>query len=115
MDTQFWVHVNLLIKTQNKTQAGLSADCGFSSRRIQNLSGAGRMPDVIEAYKIAQALNTTVEYLVTGKETNPDTQKLNNLLTQLQELINTNKSKPFTSPKPHGHQEGDFQADTPKA
>jgi len=37
------------------------------------------VPDAIEAYKIAQALNTTVEYLVTGEDTSPYKQELDKL------------------------------------
>jgi hypothetical protein len=45
--------------------------CGFNSRRIQNLSGGNRLPDAIEITKIAEALGTTVEYLVTGQSNTP--------------------------------------------
>ena len=79
MDTSFWDRTNALIKKLNKTQNGVSTECGFNSRRIQNLSGANRAPDVFEAYKIAQALNTTVEYLVTGEDTSPYKQELDKL------------------------------------
>lgn len=64
----FWFNVNFLIKSQNKTQRSLALECGFTERRIENLSSNNRSPDVIEAVKIAKALNTTVEYLVTGEK-----------------------------------------------
>ena len=64
----FWMNVNFLIKTQNKTQRSLALECGFTERRIESLSSNNRSPDVIEAVKIAKALNTTVEYLVTGEK-----------------------------------------------
>lgn len=63
----FWTRVNKLIKDNKKTQKTLSVECGFSARRIESLSANNRSPDVKEAVKIAQALNTTVEYLVTGE------------------------------------------------
>jgi len=63
----FWERLNSLIKQSNKTQAELSKDCGFDSpRRLQNLSAGNRLPDCEECVKIAKALNTTVEFLVTG-------------------------------------------------
>lgn len=80
--TDFWANTNTLIKQQNKTQRGLAIECGFSERRIESLSSNNRSPDVLEAVIIANALNTTVEFLVTGIEsTNSDPSK-----TQLQEL-----------------------------
>lgn len=75
----FWDRVNQLIKSKNTTQAGLSLDCGFNQRRIQNLSAASRSPDVFEAFAIAQALGVSVEYLVTGKETDGKKQFIEDL------------------------------------
>lgn len=63
----FWDRVNYLIKQSGFTQASLSEKCGFSLRRIENLSAGKRLPDCFEAVSMANALDTTVEYLVTGK------------------------------------------------
>lgn len=63
----FWERLNSLIKQSNTTQSELTEKCGFDSpRRIQNLSAGDRLPNCEDAVKIAKALNTTVEYLVTG-------------------------------------------------
>ncbi len=67
-NAEIWRRINNLIKVQNLTQSSVSTLCGFSPRRIQNLSGGNRLPDAIEICKIAKALNTSVEYLITGKE-----------------------------------------------
>ena len=88
--TEIWNRINALIKEKNTTQNSLSVVCGFNSRRIQNLSGANRLPDAIEITKIAEALNVSVEYLVTGK--NSDTSRIQLLdikerLTQIAESI----------------------------
>ena len=69
---QFWERLNFLIKSSNTTQSALSVQCGFNPRRLQNLSGGNRLPDCFEAVAIAKALNTTVEYLVTGEITDSD-------------------------------------------
>ena len=69
---EIWSRINALIKARNTTQNSLSVDCGFNSRRIQNLSGANRLPDAIEITKIAKALDTTVEFLVTGESLNKE-------------------------------------------
>ena len=36
--SDFWIRTNALIKQQNKTQRGLSIECGFSDRKIENQS-----------------------------------------------------------------------------
>lgn len=87
MPNQFWNNVNLLIKQQNKTQASVSLECGFNQRRIQNLSSASRFPDADEAVKIAQALGTTVEYLVTGKQPQQDHRETQKLAAEILRLV----------------------------
>lgn len=85
--SDFWLRTNTLIKLLNKTQRGLALECGFTERRIETLSSNSRSPDVIEAVKIAKALNTTVEYLVTGEEENKAEKELTELKAKLAELI----------------------------
>lgn len=85
--TEFWLRTNTLIKLLNKTQRGLALECGFTERRIETLSSNSRSPDVIEAVKIAKALNTTVEYLVTGEEENKAEKELTELKAKLADLI----------------------------
>ena len=84
MDTakELWNRINSLIKDKGTTQIALSVQCEFNARRIQNLSGANRLPDAVEITKIAEALGTTVEYLVTGSDPlRPDTTALISTLT----------------------------------
>jgi len=64
----FWERLNSLIKASNTTQSAVSTECGLNPRRLQNLSAGNRLPDCFEAVRIAKALNTTVEYLVTGRQ-----------------------------------------------
>lgn len=85
--TEIWNRINALIKEKNTTQNALSIDCGFNSRRIQNLSGANRLPDAIEITKIAKSLNTTVEYLVTGKDSDTYRQKYEKLVSDIKNLL----------------------------
>lgn len=87
----FWQNVNNIIKQQNKTQKSVSLECGFSERRIQNLSSSGRLPDVEEAFKIAKALNTSIEYLVCGEESHPDVKELQEIKTKYDALVLTIK------------------------
>lgn len=66
MDT-FWTNVKKLIKEQNTTQEWVANASGISFRTFQNWMTRKRLPDADEAFKIAAALKTTVEFLITGK------------------------------------------------
>lgn len=93
MDSQielFWQRTNKLIKDNNYTQQSLSIACNLNEKRIQNLSAGKRLPDAFEVVAIAQALNTTVEYLVTGKT--PDN-SINNFKNELLKAISDIFSK----------------------
>ena len=87
-----WNRINDQIKSHKTTQRVLALQCGFTERRIESLSSANRLPDAIEITKIAEALGTTVEYLVTGQSSTPkpDTSRiletLNTAIQQVKEL-----------------------------
>lgn len=66
-----WTRINELIKSHGTTQRALALQCGFTERRIESLSSSNRLPDAVEITKIAQALDTTVEYLTTGEKSTP--------------------------------------------
>ncbi len=60
-----------LLKERNSAQKDLSAYIGLTTPQIlANWKQRGSMPSADIAVKIAQFLGTTVEYLVTGEETN---------------------------------------------
>lgn len=82
----FWNRVKQLIKSNNTTQRGLSETIGLSARTLEIKIGRKSAPDVFEAYKIAQALGVSVEYLVTGSDTNPAEQELKELKERLKTL-----------------------------
>lgn len=85
----FWNRVKQLIKSNNTTQRGLSETIGLSARTLEIKIGRKSAPDVFEAYKIAQALNTTVEYLVTGEDSTHGEKitEIKNLLLQINENL----------------------------
>lgn len=62
----FWNNVKSLLKNYKITQKQLSVIINLPERTIENWIARNTIPDAIESVKIAQALNTTVEYLVTG-------------------------------------------------
>lgn len=82
----FWNNVKSLLKNYKITQKQLSVIINLPERTIENWIGRNTIPDAIEAVKIAQALNTTVEYLVTGEESNKAQQELDKLKQILREL-----------------------------
>lgn len=84
---EIWERINLLIKKKNTTQNAVSVDCGFNPRRIQNLSAGNRLPDAIEITKIAQALGTSVEYLVTGSDNSPYMEENAQLKDRIQKAV----------------------------
>lgn len=83
----FYERVKILAKTKAVTiesvanSAGLSIDSYNSYRRHNNL------PRADEAVKIAQALGTTVEYLVTGKQPQQDHRETKELATEILRLV----------------------------
>ena len=82
----FWNRVKQLIKSNNTTQRGLSETIGLGARALEIKIGRKSAPDVFEAYKIAQALGVSVEYLVTGTDTNPAERELKELKEKLKKL-----------------------------
>ena len=76
----FYERVKRLVKDNTNTTLrafiesfGINYDSYNGQKRYNNL------PRADEAVKIAQALNTTVEYLVTGVDSNPYKQRLDEL------------------------------------
>jgi SOS-response transcriptional repressor LexA len=67
MNNEFWTNVKNLIKENNTYQDWIANKCGVKPRTFQNWIYRNIPPNVIDGQKIAVALETTVEYLVTGK------------------------------------------------
>ena len=64
----FWEQVNQLIKTQKTTQEDLAKSLCIPFGTYRGWNAYKRLPDVSSGLKIAQALNTSVEFLLTGIE-----------------------------------------------
>lgn len=88
---QYWSRIKLLLKEQNKTQDSLCLYCGIVPQTFKNRMSVCGSSSVFEAQKIAEYLNTTVEYLVTG--TVPDllneNQELKNKINSIKEIVNS--------------------------
>jgi transcriptional regulator with XRE-family HTH domain len=71
MDTNadsFWKRVNTLIKSQKTKQEVVAEKSGINYQTFRGWITNHRFPSGDETYRIAQALNTSVEYLVSGTE-----------------------------------------------
>lgn len=75
----FWGNVKPLIKKNNKTQEILASELEIPFGTFQGWIAKSILPDVVSAYKIARALGVSVEYLVTGKETDGKKQFIEDL------------------------------------
>lgn len=69
MTENIYTRIEELLKAQHKTQKALVESVGIGFPQAYTTAKArNTMPKADIAVKIAQYLNTTVEYLVTGKE-----------------------------------------------
>lgn len=65
--TIFWERVNSELKKQKKTQREMCQTCNISVGSLRTRISVGNAPNLFFAYKIANYLNVTLEYLITGK------------------------------------------------
>ncbi|MBQ6781959.1 MAG: helix-turn-helix transcriptional regulator [Treponema sp.] len=63
----FWLRVKEKLDYQDCTQRDLSEKISESYNTLQSWINRDRLPNAEQAVKIADALNTSVEFLVTGK------------------------------------------------
>lgn len=75
------------ISYQGLTQKELAERTEISVNTIRGWFSKDLVPDVFNAVKVAKALNTTVEYLVTGENDNKAAQELNELKAKIADLI----------------------------
>jgi transcriptional regulator with XRE-family HTH domain len=91
MDTNadsFWKRVNTLIKSQKTKQEAVAEQCNINYQTLRGWVTNHRFPDGNETYRIAAALGTTVEYLVTGKNPGkPDASKALKHLEAVQDFL----------------------------
>ena len=64
---QFWKNVREELGYHLITQKELAEKIGISYNTLQSWITKDRLPDVEQALKISKQLNTSIEYLVTGK------------------------------------------------
>lgn len=64
---EFWRNVKNELEYNLITQKELAAAIRISYNTLQSWITKDRLPDAEQAFRIAQKLNTNIEYLVTGK------------------------------------------------
>jgi transcriptional regulator with XRE-family HTH domain len=69
----------------------LAQDIGVSFGTFQGWIARDTLPDAVFAHKIAQALGTTVEYLVTGSA--PESSPADEALEDIQAIIDRYRGK----------------------
>jgi transcriptional regulator with XRE-family HTH domain len=83
---QFWDNVEVLRKNQNTSYRWLASKMGVSETTVSSMRHLGTEPRATEAYKIAEALHTSVEWLVTGKDSEGLIDEDRSLLAKWHEL-----------------------------
>ena len=84
----FWNNVKKRIKELNTTQEWVCNQSKIVLGTMRQQITHNRFPPVDEALLIAQALNTTVEYLVTGEDSSPYKQELDRLKAAIIPVLN---------------------------
>lgn len=89
---QFWQKVKEELDYNLITQKELAEKIGISYNTLQSWITKDRLPDAEQALKIAKQLNTSIEYLVTGKneEKKGIKQNLQDIIPKLNHLSNEN-------------------------
>lgn len=83
----FWDNVKTILSQNKILQKDFADKLGYNLSTLKNQMARNISPSVDDAVKIAKALNTTVEFLVTGEESNKAQQELDTLKQKLKELI----------------------------
>ena len=84
---EFWSRIKNLIKQNNTTQDWLAQKCDVSINVLKSWIFNKRLPDAAQASKIAQALGTSVEYLVTGSDNSPYMEENAQLKDRIQKAV----------------------------
>ena len=84
----FWKRVKTLLKQNKLTQENLAEKAGLNFSNLKQQIFYNRLPDAAQATAIALSLDTTVEYLVTGKDLDhPRKARIKELLNEIDKLL----------------------------
>lgn len=83
-DSDFYERIKELAKKKNITVKNLIEACGINYDSYNSCKRYGNLPRADEALSIARALNTSVEYLVSGEEKKD---KSDDIISDLESII----------------------------
>lgn len=88
MDAEsFWKNVTQVMKSKKIPQEKLCSDLGMSVYTLRSSISKQVLPRVDVAKSIADYLDTSVDFLLTGEESNEYKDRLDNLKKQINELL----------------------------
>lgn len=87
----FWKRVKALCKQRKITQSELCTKTDIDIGKLKSQITNNVAPKVFDAQQIATCLNTSVEYLVNGKETDENKIRLDSLLSELSATVDKYK------------------------
>lgn len=83
----FFERIKILVRQRtHDTLRGFIESLGMNYETYYSGKRIGKLPRADDAYKIAKALDVSVEYLLTGLEVNPEKEELRRLKATLREL-----------------------------
>ena len=86
---KFWKNLKDELEYNMMTQKQLADSIKVSYNTFQSWITKDRLPNAEQAVKIAMALNTSVEYLVTGKHTQNTLAQNRHIITELKQKVDT--------------------------
>ena len=87
----FWKNVSQVLKSKKISQEKMCEDIGISIWTLRGSISKQILPRVDIAKTIADYLGTSIDFLLTGTESNQYKQRLDSLKTGILELINNDK------------------------
>lgn len=84
---EFWERVKTLIKEKKTTQEYVAGKCGVTLGVFKAWIFNKRLPDAAQCVRMADALGTTAEFLVTGEQKKQDNSKAISLLLSAVDLL----------------------------
>ena len=84
----FWENVSNILKQSHLTQAYICERTNININTLHGWTSKKVLPRVDDAYKIAKALNTSVEYLMTGIQSDKNI-SIKNQINSIQKELNT--------------------------
>ena len=84
----FWKNVSQMLKSKKISQEKMCEDIGISIWTLRGSISKQILPRVDIAKTIADYLGTSIDFLLTGTESNQYKQRLDSLKTGILELIN---------------------------